>query len=77
MQRGLIIHGTHQSLVEANVFADVRGADPLAEAIDRLESTCERFDAIYGTCADAREHFNVLEGTGSLATIQAFVERSA
>ena len=27
MQRGLIIHGTHQSLVEANVFADVRGAN--------------------------------------------------
>ena len=27
LQCGLIVHGTHQSLVEANVFADVRGAN--------------------------------------------------
>jgi len=51
----------------------MRGADPLQQAIDKLEEQQANFDKVYGDCADAREKLNVQSGKGSLQEIIEFV----
>jgi CRISPR system Cascade subunit CasC len=66
--------GTQQPRTLASAFLkDVRGADPLSEAVERLEETYKNFDEVYGACADTRAHFNVQAGVGSLKSILDFV----
>jgi CRISPR system Cascade subunit CasC len=48
--------------------------DMLALAVAALEQRRENFDRVYGACADARCHFDVERGEGSLAEVVAFVQ---
>ncbi len=51
----------------------MRGADPLQQAIDRLEEQQDNFDKVYGGCADERKKLNAQSGEGSLKEIIEFV----
>ncbi|HID44834.1 MAG TPA: type I-E CRISPR-associated protein Cas7/Cse4/CasC [Chromatiaceae bacterium] len=51
----------------------MRDADPLAKAIESLETQQTNFDKVYGDCADARKKLNVQTGEGSLKDILSFV----
>jgi CRISPR system Cascade subunit CasC len=51
----------------------MRGADPLEQAIDKLEEQQANFDKVYGDCADARKKLNAQSGEGSLQEIIEFV----
>ncbi len=46
----------------------------LAQAVAALDQRRENFDKVYGACADARSHFDVERGDGSLAEVVAFVQ---
>ena len=48
--------------------------DMLAMAVDALTQRCDNFDKVYGLCAQARCHFDVEKGEGSLAEVIAFVK---
>jgi CRISPR system Cascade subunit CasC len=43
-------------------------------AAQALHQRMKNFDQVYGPCADARAHFDVEQGKGSLAEIVAFVQ---
>ncbi|MBX3635910.1 MAG: type I-E CRISPR-associated protein Cas7/Cse4/CasC [Rubrivivax sp.] len=43
-------------------------------AAQALHERTKNFDRVYGTCADARVHFDVERGEGSLAEVVAFVQ---
>lgn len=51
----------------------VKGDDPMSAAIGALEMQRERFDAVYGACADAHHSMNAQKGEGSLNAILQFV----
>jgi CRISPR system Cascade subunit CasC len=51
----------------------VKGDDPMSAAIGALEMQRERFDAVYGACADAQHSMNAQKGEGSLSAILQFV----
>jgi len=51
----------------------VEGDDLLARAIQALEETRDRMDAVYGPCARDQRSFNTHVGTGTLASILDFV----
>lgn len=51
----------------------VTGDDYARAAIEALEHVRDNMDAVYGTCADARSQFNVLDGQGSLRDLLDFV----
>jgi len=46
--------------------------DPLEKAVDELTRRVRNFDKVYGACADARCHFNVETGEGSLDDLIRF-----
>jgi len=46
----------------------------LAQAAAAIDQRRENFDKVYGACADARIHFDVERGEGSLAEVVAFVQ---
>lgn len=46
----------------------------LGNAIEALQATRENIDKVYGPCADARQSFDALAGTGTLQDLLAFVE---
>lgn len=48
--------------------------DLLGLAVQALTQRRENFDKVYGPCADARCHFDVERGEGSLAEVVAFVQ---
>lgn len=48
--------------------------DMLALAVAALNQRRENFDKVYGACADARCHFDVERGEGSLGEVVAFVQ---
>ncbi len=54
-------------------LAASRGADPMRQAIDRLEEQRAKFDQAYGKCADDLRIMNVESGEGSLQEIIGFV----
>lgn len=43
-------------------------------AAQALHQRKDNFDKVYGACADARCHFDVEAGEGSLAEVIAFVQ---
>jgi CRISPR system Cascade subunit CasC len=45
----------------------------LSQAIKALEDTRGKMDAVYGPCASASAHFNVLTGEGTLQGLIEFV----
>ncbi len=47
----------------------VTGMDMLSGAVERLESTIENMDKVYGDCADVRCAMNAVSGEGSLSAI--------
>lgn len=53
----------------------VKGDDPMGDAISSLEMQRERFDTVYGACADAHHSMNAQKekGEGSLKSILQFV----
>lgn len=51
----------------------VKGDDPMSAAIGALEMQRERFDAVYGSCADAHHSMNAQKGEGSLNAILQFI----
>ena len=51
----------------------VKGDDPMSAAIGALEMQRERFDAVYGACADAHHSMNAQKGEGSLSAILQFI----
>jgi CRISPR system Cascade subunit CasC len=53
------------------------GEDPLAEAVDRLETTCERMDRAYGPAADERYVLDVMGERGTLNDLLTFVAPQA
>lgn len=46
----------------------------LAQAVAAIDQRRENFDKVYGACADARIHFDVERGEGSLAEVVTFVQ---
>jgi CRISPR system Cascade subunit CasC len=48
--------------------------DLISLSVQALTQRCENFDKVYGPCADARCHFDVERGEGSLAEVVAFVQ---
>ena len=48
--------------------------DMLSLAVDALAQRRDKFDKVYGTCADSRCHFDVEKGEGSLAEVVTFVK---
>jgi len=48
--------------------------DMLSLAVDAMNQRRENFDKVYGNCADARCHFDVEKGEGSLDEVIAFVK---
>lgn len=66
--------GSQQPRSLAVAFLDaVRGRDVAEQAVRKLETTCDRIDAVYGQSADNRISFNALTGEGALAAIMDFV----
>lgn len=65
-----------RSLVQAFLQpARPRGAASLLdEAVQALQQRLQNFDKVYGPCADARRHFDVERGEGSLADVVAFAQ---
>lgn len=51
----------------------VKGDDPMNAAISALENQRERFDTVYGACADTHQSMNAQKGEGSLNTILQFI----
>lgn len=51
----------------------VSGGDYASEAIEALDRVRVNMNKVYGECADAHKHFNVLTGEGSLAELLDFV----
>jgi len=49
--------------------------DPLATAIKQLQDQRDKFDAVYGKCADDRRELNAETGEGSLQAIIDFVSQ--
>lgn len=54
-------------------FKAVHSGDPVAAAIEALEGQMEKFDQVYGHCADQRCHMNANTGDGSLNAVLDFV----
>lgn len=54
-------------------FKAVRSHDPVAAAIEALEAQRDKFDQVYGACADKRCAMNANSGQGSLEAILDFV----
>jgi len=66
--------GAAQPRSLAVAFLDpVRKNPMLEEAIDRLGTTVEKMDHVYGPCAAARETLDAVHGAGSLQRILDFV----
>lgn len=53
----------------------VTGQDYAADAVKMLERVRDNMDAVYGTCADVRCQFNVLNAEGSMAELLDFVAK--
>lgn len=70
----LIEKGTQQprSLAVA-YFNPIRSQDMVNEAITRLEQQLDKFDQVYGQCADDRYKLNIESGEGTLAAALKFV----
>ena len=51
----------------------VKGDDPMKAAIEALEMQRERFDTVYGACAEVCSSMNAQKGEGSLNAILQFV----
>ena len=62
-----------RSLSVAFLKATRDADDPMDKAIRSLESHRDRFDQVYGACADSRVSMNVEKGIGSLQEILDFV----
>ena len=59
--------------LSAAFLSATRGANPLQQAIERLEGQRSKFDKAYGKCADDYRIMNVEEETGTLQEIIDFV----
>lgn len=70
----LIEKGTQQprSLAVA-YFNPIRSQDMVNDAITRLEQQLDKFDQVYGQCADDRYKLNIESGEGTLAAALTFV----
>ena len=70
----LIEKGTQQprSLAVA-YFNPIRSQDMVNDAITRLEQQLDKFDQVYGQCADDRYKLNIESGEGTLAAALKFV----
>lgn len=69
----LIEKGEQQPRSLALAFVKpVSGADYASEAITALERLRDNMDRVYGPCADARQHLNVLTAEGSLQELLDF-----
>ncbi|QCF27513.1 type I-E CRISPR-associated protein Cas7/Cse4/CasC [Hydrocarboniclastica marina] len=52
----------------------IQGEDQASEAIRCLESQVERFDQVYGACADKRYALNTVEGSGKFDDLLKFLQ---
>lgn len=70
----LIEKGTQQprSLAVA-YFNPIRSQEMVNDAITRLEQQLDKFDQVYGQCADDRYKLNIESGEGTLAAALKFV----
>lgn len=53
----------------------VIGQDQAADAIQRLEGQVQRFDQVYGECADQRCSLNAITGEGSFRELMDFLKQ--
>lgn len=61
------------SLAFTRPIVDTRDGDVQSRAIDELSRLLDNMDKVYGPRCDARKHFNVLTGDGSLRELQDFI----
>lgn len=54
-------------------FNPIRSQDMVNDAITRLEQQLDKFDQVYGQCADDRYKLNIESGEGTLAAALKFV----
>lgn len=54
-------------------FNPIRGEDQIQQAVQRLQEQYQKFDQVYGKCADRRYTLNVNAGEGSLQELLAFI----
>ncbi|MBN2733690.1 MAG: type I-E CRISPR-associated protein Cas7/Cse4/CasC [Methanomicrobiaceae archaeon] len=68
--------GTQQPRSLSVAYLKAIKSDNLLESsIESLENTRDKFDKVYGKCAEARCEMNVFTGEGSLVDILEFVKR--
>ena len=53
----------------------VQGQDQATDAIDRLEQQVQRFDQVYGACADKRYSLNAHAGEGGFQELMDFLKQ--
>ncbi len=69
----MVEKGTQQPRSLSLAFVKpVSGADYAADAVAALEKVRDNMDQVYGACADARCHLDVLKGEGNLADLIDF-----
>lgn len=52
----------------------IQGEDQASEAVRCIESQVERFDQVYGACADGRYALNAVEGSGKFDDLLKFLQ---